>query len=173
MSDQTDPAGPVPPPAAVPDGPGDEFEYPDPLRKVYGPGTALMVVGGLGVLLSLALAWVGVMVIAEGTGRIRTRADDLVFGGILALDGLLSAAACALIAWGGSRMRQGRSWGLSLTAAILALASFLLLGLCSVFILPFGVWALAVLLEPDVRREFERADRARWRAARGAGAETP
>ena len=172
MSDQTGPADDGAPPRSAWDhavADEDEVEPVDPRRKVYGPGTALTVAGGLGVLFSLTLAGLGVLVIVETTGRIRTRADDLVFGGILVVDGLLAAAACTLIAWGGSRMRQGHSWGLSLTAAILAFVSFLLLGLCSVLLLPFGVWALAVLVQADVKRELERADRARWQTARGAG----
>ena len=77
------------------------------------------------------------------------------------MSGLLSIAACAVVAIGGLRMRQCRSWGLSLTAAILAIASVLLFGLCSVLIVPFGVWALVVLCNSDVQREFRSLARAK------------
>ena len=41
-----------------------------------------------------------------------------------------------------------------MAAAILAIASMTMLGVCSVFILPFGIWALVVLSSADVKREF-------------------
>jgi hypothetical protein len=149
----------------------EPFEYPDPRQKVQGPGRALMVAGWAGVAFSLFLAGLGVIITAEeATAPPRSRSEDILFVGvILAGCGSVSAIACAAAAIGGSRMRQCRGWGLAATGAILASASFLVLGLCSVIIMPFGVWALLVLAEPDVKREFERADRERWRAARAAG----
>jgi hypothetical protein len=145
----------------------DRFAYGDPRMKVQAPGTALMAVGWLGVLFSFALAGLGTVLAVEASKRRpAVPDDDLVTGIIIIVGSLLSAAACVVVAIGGSRMRQCRSWGLSLTAAILAIASFVLLGLCSAFVMPFGIWALVVLVQQDVKREFERAGRARRQPAR-------
>jgi hypothetical protein len=78
---------------------------------------------------------------------------------LLIVSGLITAVASAVIAMGGSRMRQCRSYGLAMTAAILAISSIAILGLCSIFVLPVGIWALVVLMQPDVKREFDQVRR--------------
>jgi hypothetical protein len=138
----------------------DEFYgRPDPAQKVNAPALSLMIVGWLGVLVSIGLIGLGVWMtamIANGPGN----PGDEVTGIVLALSGVLSVVACMVIAIGGHRMRQFRSWGLCMTAAVLAVASIALFGLCSVFILPFGIWALVVLNNSDVKREFDRVRQA-------------
>jgi hypothetical protein len=64
-------------------------------------------------------------------------------------------------------MRKCRSWGLALTAAILCIASSLVFGLCGLFSVAFGIWALVVLLSYDVKREFERLARSGVRRTEG------
>jgi hypothetical protein len=65
---------------------------------------------------------------------------------------ILNLAFSVLLIVGGWRMRQAKSYGLSMVAAILALLP------CSfgwIVGLPMGIWALIVLLDPDVRDGFE------------------
>ena len=176
MSDQTVPAddGAPPRPAGSDGTRDDEFRYDDPGDQVRGPGLALLVVGCVGLLVSFGLVGLGLMIVEEAANR-RTRrpSDDAVAGVILTGAGLLLVPVSVLIAWGGGRMRQCRSRGLALTAALLACSSFLLLGLCAVFVMPFGIWALAVLLQPDVRREFARAVRDRRRSVPADAGDSP
>jgi hypothetical protein len=80
-------------------------------------------------------------------------AADMQYYGSLIL--FASGVASAIIAFpvmiGGSAMRRSRSWVGSVLAAVLALISpggFGLLGLIA------GIWALAVLLNPNVRQSF-------------------
>ncbi|MBO0696821.1 MAG: hypothetical protein J2P46_00365 [Zavarzinella sp.] len=148
----------------------DEFGYADPRRKVHGPGVALMVVGWVGVLVSLGIAVVGAVLFFAAARR---PPRDLSLGAVMVVAGFASAAACVVTAVAGTRMRHCRNWGLALTAAILAICSFLLLGLCSVLTMPFGIWALVVLVQPDVKREFEQVALGRSRPARAAWNDKP
>src|SRR5262249_50440085 len=144
---------------------GDDEDYPpiDPRRKVKGPGLALVIVGWIGLVLSLNLVGVGVampFLIAPPPGGRPAGPEPLILMAVYVALGVLSAVANVFIIIGGSRMRQCRSWGLALTAAILCgVASFLLFGLCGLPGVAFGVWAMVALLNDDVKREFDRVAR--------------
>ena len=72
--------------------------------------------------------------------------------GILALAMLLNLAFAVTLLIGGWRMRQARSYGLSVIAAIIALLP------CTfgwILGLPIGIWALVVLMDPEVKAGFE------------------
>jgi predicted Zn finger-like uncharacterized protein len=56
-----------------------------------------------------------------------------------------------VVIFGAIRMRQLRSYGLAMTASILAM---LPCGLCCLLGLPFGIWSLVVINRPDVRDSF-------------------
>ena len=128
----------------------DDHAPNDPRRKVKGPGLAMVFAGWIGLVLSLAL--VGFGVATPFLIPPPPLAASVVYAGM----GVLSAAANVLVIIGGSRMRQCRNRGLALTAAILCIASSLLFGPCGLFSVAFGIWALVVLLNADVKREFER-----------------
>jgi hypothetical protein len=68
---------------------------------------------------------------------------------------------------GGHRMRRCRGRGFALTAAVLCIASPLLFGPCGVFGVGFGIWALVVLLNADVKREFESVARSGGHGSKG------
>jgi hypothetical protein len=132
------------------DGPGPT----DPAEKVRTPGMLLLVIGILGVVLTVAVLVVLVVIAVTDPPR---RNGELIFNVIFgAVFGAISLAYFVVMAIGAARMRQCRSYGLSMTAAILAISSIALLGLCSVFILPFGIWAVVVLAQADVKRAFDR-----------------
>jgi hypothetical protein len=65
---------------------------------------------------------------------------------------LLNFAFSATLIVGGWRMRQAKSYGLSLVASILALLPCTLGWIIG---LPIGIWALLVLLDPQVKAGFE------------------
>jgi hypothetical protein len=141
----------------------DEFGYGgfgDPRAKVRAPGMAMMVIGILGIVVSIGMLALGIIVpIAQLNQQGGGAADAIPFAVIFGVFGLFSLAACIVVTLGGRRMRECRNWGLALTAAILILCS-LLLSLCNVLIMPFGIWALVVLCNGEVQREFAKARRA-------------
>lgn len=127
-------------------------------KKLQGPGIALMIVGWLGVFLGVGgtAAMVAVFAFIKPPPAPAMQNEDLFVMVLIVVSGLITAVASAVIAIGGSRMRHCRSYGLALTAAILAICSIVILGLMSIFVLPFGIWALVVLVQSDVKREFDR-----------------
>jgi hypothetical protein len=143
--------------------PADWFaEAPPPLgraeaaRAVRWPAAALAVAGWLGI----------------GVGVFRLFVHLILLGGILTLPGgpnpgagmralaagLAAALDVVLIAWGmlvvvgAGRMRRRRGYGLALAGVIVAM---LPANYCWLLGLPFGIWALAVLLRPEVRGAFD------------------
>ena len=73
-------------------------------------------------------------------------------GGFAVGFSLLSFVGGAFIVAGSLQMMKQRSYGLAVTAAILAMVPPL--SPCCCLGLPIGIWALVVLLNPEVRREF-------------------
>lgn len=63
-------------------------------------------------------------------------------------------AVAILTLVGGLRMRALRSYGLALTGAVLALLPCC--SSCCCVGIPFGIWALIVLLRPEVKAAFSR-----------------
>ena len=86
----------------------------------------------------LARSWVGT---ATSVGP--------VMGTIWAL--ALTLASIVII-WGGVKMLQLRSYGLAMTASVLALIPCI--SPCCVLGIPFGIWALVVLRNNDVKAAF-------------------
>jgi hypothetical protein len=137
------------------------------------PGTMLVVVGVICLLLSL----VGVGVIASGYDaglemtkwmegmqpagpqkqemqqkikemENRDRTADYIINGASAVIGI---TLDVLILLGGLRMKATRSYGLALTGAICAIVPF---NSCCCLALPIGIWALVVLVKPEVKAAF-------------------
>lgn len=124
--------------------------------QVGPPAIALMVASGI-----TFLWYLGIVVMM------------LFFGGMAALDGggggdpmagLLSGviaavvygfwAIMALIAFiGAFRMRQLKSYGLAMASAIIAMVPCTTY-MCCLLMLPMGIWALTVLLKPEVKSAF-------------------
>lgn len=128
----------------------------DPLGRVDMPGKALMGVGWLslvaGVLTIAAGVWMAVAFPRRGPGAGVAAITILV---MMTLVGFMTIAPAVAMIVGGSRLRQLRSPGWVMAAAVAAIVSFLI-GVCGVFTLPVGIWALLVAMDPDVKREFAR-----------------
>ncbi|MBI5362622.1 MAG: hypothetical protein HZA53_05550 [Planctomycetes bacterium] len=69
--------------------------------------------------------------------------------------GVLQLASGAVMLLGGLNMMRGRGYGLAMTAAVLAMIP--MLNCCCILTLPFGLWALIVLLKPEVKAAFHSA----------------
>lgn len=137
------------------DDPRDDFDenygYVGAREKVLAPGLALIILGWIGVFFSVLVIGGSIWVAVSAPGP-----DPIIVAIIYGVIGLLMFASSIFFVLAGNRMRQCRNWGLCLAGAIVALSSIIFLGLCSVVVMPFGIWALVVLLNADVKREFER-----------------
>lgn len=135
----------------------ERFTRSDPRKKVIAPGIALMIVGILGILASLAMAGIFAFMVIEQSKRGAGGGPDAAITAVIfiALSGL-SLGAFVVVALGGARMRQCRSYGLAMAASIITIASIAVCGLFSAVLVPFGIWALVVLSNSEVKREFRQ-----------------
>jgi hypothetical protein len=160
MSDPTSPEQ-IPAGAALPPSPPPATRVLlDPSKAVTGPAIALIITAGLDLFGGLFLTFASFLSLTVGSGF--HRFDD--FGDAEAFEQLLSgafgfvlflggAAISALIVYGAIKMMQMQSWGLAMTAAILAVIPCVSSPCCVVGI-PFGIWALVVLQRPEVKEAF-------------------
>lgn len=109
---------------------------PTPSSRVNVPGIGLIATGALG----------GVAALAD-----EEAAEAL--GGIGVLMGLsvIGLLISAFVAYAGLQMRQLRSWGVVVAGAILSMVPR---GPCCIVGLPFGIWAILVLIDEEVKRAF-------------------
>ncbi len=132
-----------------------------PTLKVGIPAVTLIVLGALGLglsVLSAAIALVGdppivdpnaprfVQAIQQGSRGPLAAAIQIAF---VFVNGTIIAGAI--------QMLRFRSWGLAITASILAMVNF---GNCCCLLgLPLGIWSIVVLSLADVRTAFQNAVR--------------
>ena len=132
---------------------------PDDVTRLVTPPAITMI-----VLASLSLLYRTVETLFRPTAKllrelaheadIHFHPDSEVWG-VLSLTGdLFRYAINAVVLLGAVMMLRQRSWPLSLAAAILI--SIPCLGPCCPFGIPVGIWALVVLLRPEVRAALER-----------------
>jgi hypothetical protein len=118
--------------------------------RCTAPGIALMVVGAL-VLMGV-LGYVGLsvaVIIANPPPDLPAEAKTFMVAWMVGLTLYISLFAGLVIA-GGNALRKQSSYGLAMTGSIIAVIPCLSTCLC----LPFGIWALVVLNDPDVKAAF-------------------
>jgi hypothetical protein len=161
------------PPSVAPP-PGDDLYSPYQAEAAIGlvraPGIALMIAAILALLLNVyrlvKLSTMGVDGLAQELQEQEELWKQL---GISLQQGLPTStlytaeivALCIFLVLdlgmlvGGVQMLNARSYGLALTGGIFAILSALNCP-CCLLSFPFGIWALVVLLRPDVRSLFGR-----------------
>ncbi len=145
-----------PPPAGPPSGPGREAI----LSKVKGPAISMMVVAGLTFVLEifsilanlLGITFMGAADMSQFEGMEGMEwLAPLMSGTFTIVFGLFTLIGAAVIFYGAMKMKDLQSYGLAMTAAILSLIPCF--SMCCIGI-PFGIWALIVLLNDDVKKAF-------------------
>ncbi len=147
---------PMQPPMSPPPGPNRA----DMLSKVKGPALAMMIIAGitfvleilsiLANLLGISIFAAGDMSQLEGMEGMEWLAP-LMSGTFTIVMGVFTLVGAALIFYGAMKMKDLQGYGLAMTAAILALIPCF--SICCIGI-PFGIWALVVLLNQDVKNAF-------------------
>ena len=146
--------------------------------RLSGPGVGLIIAGALSAISSIVFAvWaIIIAVAAAGVSQVTASMDQIdsdaeirvedqkmisevsdsisFFGhgasaGLIIFGALIFVSSC-VIAYGGIQMTRGRSYGLCVFAAILAL----LPSGCWILSLPMGIWAIIVLLDNQVKAQF-------------------
>lgn len=113
--------------------------------KVRAPAIAMLVVSGLMTAFSLVVILVSIFGAINGNARL-----EAVVLRLIPL--IIPLAVSSTIAVGAMKMRRMESYGLAITAAVL---SMLPCHQCCILSMPFGIWALIVLLETPVKQAFQ------------------
>jgi hypothetical protein len=124
----------------------------DPASMVSMPGVVLMIIGIVYVIGSLLftileVAGVGIGMAGGGNG-----VDTIINGAGGIISGILGFLFGFVIAFGGMKMRQLRGYGVAMAGAVLAM---LPCTCCCIVGLPVGIWALIVLMKPEVKAAFK------------------
>jgi hypothetical protein len=133
--------------------------------RVSAPAIALMIVAGLSLalhLLSIVLNLIGVGAagVSEWApkGNLPPEAERIqamLGGGIGVVIGLFFIALHALVLVGAMRMRALSSYGLAMAGSIAAMVACSPGCCCCLPLgLPFGIWALVVLMDQNVKASF-------------------
>ena len=128
------------------------------LNLVSGPAISLIVLGGLGTLISLISIPIGIMQAKNGMPMppnvppemqqyVQMWMDFAKSYGTFA--NILSALLNGLVLFGGIKMKSLESPALCWAAAVIALVPCF--NPCCCIWLPFGIWAIVTLNKPDVK----------------------
>lgn len=131
--------------------------------KLKAPGIALIVVGALGLLLMGAYAVLTLIAFSSGAPgfepppEMTDEAEKTGFyigayGAVAVI--ILNTILQILVILGGVAMIRAKGRGMAYTGCILSVIPCLSSSLC-LFGIPFGVWGLVVLSDPNVKRLFK------------------
>ena len=124
------------------------------LDQLKGPAIGLMATAGigaafqvLGLVLNLTGAGMGAMM-QGGRGM-----PNMMSGGIGAVFSVIGLIMAVVVFMGASKMKNAESYGFAMAAAIIAMIPCV--SPCCLLGLPLGIWALIVLLKPEVKAAFQ------------------
>jgi hypothetical protein len=124
-------------------------------ERVSGPATALIVTGILGVIAQIVGIVANLARAGLGPGMQHGPVDIapiLIGGGLGAVAAVFKIIVAAVILIGAMKMKKLESYGLAMAAAIIAMVPCI--SPCCLLGLPFGIWALVVLSDGNVKAAF-------------------
>ncbi len=154
----SEPISPPPPPSTPPPPAPPPPPAVNPLQQVQGPAIGLVITGVLGLLLAL-FRMLGSL-FGVGLANFRNMGDlgpgteyaRYFVGGAGVVFGIVILATSFLVIWAALQMKQLRGWTLSVVGSIVAMVPCL--GPCCIVGIPIGIWALVVLMKPEVKAAF-------------------
>jgi len=149
---QGPPGGFVPPMPGMVVMSGDEFAK----SQINAPAICLAIGSGLSMLWYLFAS--AVVVFAGGLSLLQSSSSgDVVpgvIGGAIGAAMYLFWAVCAgVVLVGALRMRKLRGYNFAMVSSILAIVPCTTY-VCCMFMMPFGIWCLVVLMKPEVKAAF-------------------
>ncbi|HJV49193.1 MAG TPA: hypothetical protein VJ549_07970 [Geothrix sp.] len=126
------------------------------LDQLKAPSIALIITAALGIALQLFSLLGHMMGTAfpmamHGYGD-NARVVQMMSGGLGMAAAILGIAVGVVVFLGALKMKEGRSYGFAMAASILAMVPCL--SPCCCLGLPFGIWALVILVKPEVKGAF-------------------
>jgi len=127
--------------------------------KVAGPAIGLMVVAGIGICIQiLGILWklfMGAVAMSQMQNDVPAPLEGIraFFNGPVGIIlGFLGILVGVLILVGAMKMKSLQNYGLAMIVTILAMIPCI--SPCCILGLPIGIWALIVLLDPNVKAAF-------------------
>ena len=139
----------APPPFSAP-----TISTSDAADKVSGPAMALMILAGL----NLVLGVVGLLMNVLGSSMAmfhqgpQQEWGNMFSGGFGIVTSSLGILLSAVIFYGGLKMKRLENHGLAVASSILAIIPCT--SPCCLLGIPVGIWALVVLMKPEVKSAF-------------------
>lgn len=130
----------------------------DILQKLKGPAIGLILAGSLNGAISLLTLISGLMRLSGMAGDETVPTDKAErFGYYVGTFGsysiaLLSLVVAPLVIYGAVQMMNGKKYGLAKASAILSIIP--LTSCCFIVGIPIGIWALVVLVKPEIKAFF-------------------
>ena len=128
----------------------------DPAGQISGPSIGLIITGAIGAIFSLfALIALGIGMSFGSLWGIRNidRYEDF-FGGAIGMgSSFLGLIVAIFIIYAALKMKELKQWNLAVVASVLAMIPCI--SPCCIIGLPIGIWALVVLMRPDVKAAFK------------------
>ena len=130
-------------------------------RAVRAPGIALIVAGAVHGLYAATMVIFAPVFAQMAEEWVEQRSDgtsDVTFGleGFDARQGVVALLIAGLTIAGGWSMLGAHSRALAIAGAVATLVPCM--GVCCGALFPIGVWALVVLMRPEVKRAFAQGD---------------
>ncbi len=125
--------------------------------KVNAPSIALMIVASISIFTCMAGLLIDVVLIATGVVERQEMMNqgpvsEQVSITIRIIWSIVLLATSGAVIYGAIQMKNLRNYRSAMTAAIISIIP--LLGPCCILGIPFGIWALIVLMQPDVKAAF-------------------
>lgn len=127
----------------------------DPAGQISGPSIGLTitgVIGGLFSLFTLMALGIGMSLGTLWGGRSSGWYEDFYGGAIGMGSAFLGLLVAIFIIYAALKMKDLKQWNLAVVASVLAMVPCI--SPCCIIGLPIGIWALVVLMRPDVKAAF-------------------
>jgi hypothetical protein len=128
------------------------------VNRVAGPAVGLIVTGALGLLMHLASLVISILFPFQAVGN-NPNAPQMQFVmqpqfgiGVAIAQHALGLGMAILVLAGGMKMKRLESFSLCMAASIVAIVPCF--SPCCLLGIPFGIWALVVLNDPQVKSSF-------------------
>lgn len=141
-------------PAAMPSTPSFPNPTPAGAEQVNGPAIGLIVVAVLGALTQIASLIMNLAGASFMAGsRMPQEAWANMFSGTIGVvSSIIGILVSGVIFLGAMKMKKLESYGLAMAATIIAMVPCV--SPCCLLGLPIGIWALVILLKPEVKSAF-------------------
>jgi hypothetical protein len=126
------------------------------LAKVQAPAIALLIVAAISIVVRLILLVLQMVGVGLGAAAAAEQGPDQAFAAGQLVGGLVGSiigiVINAITFFGALKMKQLEQYGLVMTAAVLAVIPCC--SPCVILGIPFGIWALVVLNDAEVKAAF-------------------